>query len=180
MTTLPCTVRADFTGGVHVGARRRPDQQALFACEPARHALGGDVAHLDHLVDELAVEDRRDEASAEPLDTVHTRLPSGQHGAARGSTATMCTLVPSALAQHAADAGDGAARADAGDEGGDVAAGLLEDLERRAVLVARRVGRIVELARHERVGRLLEQLARLARRRRSCRRAAGVSTISAP
>jgi hypothetical protein len=57
--------------------------------------------------------------------------------------------------QHLADAGDGAAGADAGDEDVDRAIGVVPDLLRRGLAVDRRVGRVLELLRDDRAGDLV-------------------------
>ena len=55
--------------------------------------------------------------------------------------------------QHLADAGDGAAGADAGDEIVDLAVGVVPDLLGRGAAVDLRVGRVLELLRDDRVRR---------------------------
>src|SRR5690606_13664309 len=60
--------------------------------------------------------------------------------------------------QHTADAGDGAARADAGNDRVNLAAGVLPDLLGRRALVHQRVGGVVELSWDDGVRQLLSQL----------------------
>ena len=56
--------------------------------------------------------------------------------------------------EHLADAGDRAAGADAGDEDVDLAVGVVPDLLGGGLAVDLRIGRVLELLRHEGVGRL--------------------------
>ena len=69
---------------------------------------------------------------------------------------------------HFADAGDRAAGADAGDEDVDLAVGVAPDFLGRGLAVDLRVGRVLELLRHEGVRVVGDQLLGLARPRRAC------------
>ena len=82
--------------------------------------------------------------------------PPGSTGDAAGSTAAIQTPWRSA-AQHLADAGDGAAGADARDEGVD-AGELRQDLRTGRATMRLGVGRVAELLRHVPVGMLGQQL----------------------
>ncbi len=62
--------------------------------------------------------------------------------------------------EHLADAGDGAARADAGDEGIEPALGRGEDLQRGAAPVGLWVGEVLKLLRHEAARVALDDLER--------------------
>ena len=88
------------------------------------------------------------EPRTDPLDTVHRRRPSGEHRRARrlhGDDADRAQL----LLQHRTDSRDRAAGAHTRDEGIQAAVGGLEDLAGRRLAVCSRVGRVVELLRHE-------------------------------
>src|ERR1700731_1078430 len=60
--------------------------------------------------------------------------------------------------QRLADAGDRATGADAGDEDIQLAAGVAPDLLGRGAYMDGRIGRVLELLRHEAVGYFLQQL----------------------
>ena len=60
--------------------------------------------------------------------------------------------------QRLADAGDRAAGADAGDEDIELAPGVAPDLLGRGAYMDGRIGRVLELLRHEAVGYLLQEL----------------------
>ena len=105
--------------------------------------------------------------------------PSVSTGESLGSTAMICTS-GLALLEHLADAGDGAARADAGDEDVDLAVGVVPDLLGRRLAVDRGVRLVLELA--------WPRWRRGSRRRSASRRSTAsdmplvgsVSTSSAP
>ena len=69
----------DLERGVHRGAARAADEQALAL----RHPAGGEervgVAHFDHAIDERRVEGRRPEVFADTLDEVRPPRPAGVH-----------------------------------------------------------------------------------------------------
>ena len=88
------------------------------------HRLGVVLGDAAHLAEQRAVEDVGDEASADPLDTVGPRRAARQHRAGRrldGDDRDAGVARP----QRLPDAGDRAARADAGHErvGGQAASG---------------------------------------------------------
>ena len=72
--------------------------------------------------------------------------PPDRTGESSGSTATILQAGLARL-QHLADAGDGAAGADAGDEHVDFAVRVVPDLLGRRAAVDLRVGGVVELLR---------------------------------
>ena len=95
------------------------------AREHPRRVESGLVADGHDLVDDGAIENGRHEAGADALDLVRTGRAAGQDGLSSGSTATIFNV--GARLQHLADAGDGAARADAGDEDIDRAVRVVPD-----------------------------------------------------
>src|SRR5207247_2017216 len=136
------------------------DQKPLEARQRARVLDGLLVRDRDHLVVDGSVEDLGHEARADPLDVVKARLAARQHGR-RGRLDGVDGHVGALAAQHLADAGDGAARADPGHEGVDLRE-LGQDLGRGRAAVDLRVGGIRELLRHVPVGVLGEHLLGLA------------------
>src|SRR5690606_1382857 len=103
------------------------------------------------------VEDLRSEAGADALDLVRAGLTARQHG--RGLRLDSDDLDAGlARLEHLADAGDGTAGADAGDEEVDGALRVVPDLLGRGAAVDFRIGRILELLRHDRVGQRGDQL----------------------
>ena len=102
----------------------------------------------------------RDESGADPLDRVGPLRPSRQDR--RGGRLDGDHLDPGlALLQDVADAGDGAAGADAGHEDVDLAVGVGPDLLGRGPLVDGRIGRVLELLGHEEVAVALGDLGGL-------------------
>ena len=77
---------------------------------------------------------------------------AGQHRAGTGSTAMILHAGLSCL-EHFADAGDGAAGADAGHDDIDLAVGVAPDFLGRGLAMDFGIGRILELLRHEGAGR---------------------------
>ena len=110
------------------GAAGHADEHALLGGE-----LAGDRGWLleldgDDLVDDVAVEDRPARSSGRcPGSCAGPGWPSVSRGESFGSTAMTWTSGLRCL-EHLADAGDGAAGADAGDEDVDVAVGVAQDL----------------------------------------------------
>src|SRR5690606_20819056 len=94
------------------------------------------------------VEDVRHEAGADALDLVRAGRAAGKDGAVLGLDSDDAHRVL-ALLQNLADAGDGAARADAGYHDIDRAVRVLPDLLGRGPAVDLGVGRVLELLRHE-------------------------------
>src|SRR5690606_13775872 len=95
----------DFEGGVDVGARGGADQEAFLPGEAAEHAVGRQVGHRHDLVDQAAIEHRRDEARAEALDGVEARAAAREDGAGARLDGDDAHVRP-ALLQEPADAGD--------------------------------------------------------------------------
>ena len=149
------------------GAGRNADRDAFDAGAQARVVEGVVVADRDDLVDRRAVEDRRHEAGADALDLVRAGLAAGQDRAV-GRLDRDDLEAGLARLQHLADAGDGAAGADAGDEDVDLAVGVVPDFLGRGPAVDRRVGRVLELLRDDGVRDLLRPAPRRGRWRPSC------------
>src|SRR3989337_1790323 len=99
-----------FESGEHVRPGRDPHQQPFLAGEPSGKADRVLVAHGDDLVQHLAVEDARGEASADPLDGGHASPPALEHGRS-GGLHTDDEHARDLLLQDLTHAGDGAARA---------------------------------------------------------------------
>ena len=135
---------------------RRPQRRA--AGDPAQHALaaGGEARGLDRvlvvdgddLVEQVAVQHRRDEARADALDLVRAGAPAGEHRRGRGLDGDHLDVLV-ALLQERAGAGDRAAGADAGDEVVDLAVQRLPQLRAGRPVVDVRVGRVRELVGQE-------------------------------
>ena len=103
---------------------------------------------VDDLVDDAPVEDGGDEVRADALDLVRTgRALRQQRRVGRLDGDDLG--VGHALLEHLPDTGDGAARADAGDEVVDLALGVAEDLLGRGLAVDRGVGLVLELPRED-------------------------------
>ena len=84
--------RADLDRRGDRRARGDADRDALDArARAARTSNASSLVDRDHLVVDLGVEDRRDEAGADPLDLVRPGLPPESTGLSAGSTATMRT-----------------------------------------------------------------------------------------
>src|SRR6478735_752558 len=148
----------DIDRGRHVRARGWTHQKRLAQRELARHLCGADVRNEHNLVDQLAIQEVRNEARAEPLNAVKRRSPTTEHRRSRWLHRHQADLLAELAAQYPTYAGERTTRADAANERGNVAAGLLEDLERRALCVTLRVGDVRALGGHERPCRLLSQL----------------------
>ncbi len=144
--------------------QRRPDgeaagaanQQPLFPSQPPRREERVPIRHLDERVDQRAVERPRPEILTDPLYLVRVDVFGGREDAPfRVGADHADGGVP--LLEVAADAGDGAACADARDEVGEVTAGLAPDLRAGALVVGPGVHRVEVLVRLERVGYLARQ-----------------------
>src|SRR5262249_57415880 len=98
-----------------VRPRRDADQQTLVARE--RPCVLGRllVAHREDLVVDLGVQILGHEARTDPLDAVKARLAAGEHGRC-GGLHRRDPDVRLPVAQDLTGSGDGATRADAGDE----------------------------------------------------------------
>ena len=112
---------ATFRAPRHVAARGDPHQQARLAGQPLDHPVGLLGRQLQRLVGERRIVDRRDDGRGHvlhPLQAVERRVRLDR------DQPDPRALFP----QIAADTHEGAAGAQAGDEVGDRAAGLLPDL----------------------------------------------------
>src|SRR5205085_1846647 len=132
------------------GAAADAAQHALLAGQAPGHLERVLVLHLDHLVNDVHVQDARDEAGADALDLVAARLErlallglgDDRAGHRLDGDALEARL---ALLDDFADAGDGAAGADAGDQDVGLAVGVAPDLLGGGAAVDLRVGRVLEL-----------------------------------
>ena len=145
-----------------------PGEHALVARGAARQLDRALVVDRDHLVEDLAVEDRRHEARADPLDAVRARAAG--RSAPREDAGSTATIRQSrvARAQHLPHAGDRAAGPDPGDERVDAAVERREDLRAGRAAVHLGVGRVRELVGQEHVG-VARELAGARRRPRPSR-----------
>src|SRR3989304_1472002 len=73
-------VAGHFHRGKDVGPGRDADQEPLLPVQTSGHFERVLVAHGDDLIENLHVEDRRDEAGADPLNGVGPGLPSLEDG----------------------------------------------------------------------------------------------------
>src|SRR5207237_258943 len=133
---------------LHRRVRRRPAanaaQPALLARQLAGHRERVLVGHLHHLVDDADVEHAGDEAGADALNLVPPRLQllalhllrdhRAGHRLDRDRLETGLALL-----EDLADAGDGAAGADAADQDVRLAVGVAPDLFGRGLAVDLRV-----------------------------------------
>ena len=144
----------------HVPEHRDADEQPLLAGGPSgrRHGVVG--GHADDLVIDLGVEVAGDEAGADALDRVRALGPTGQDGRGVGLDRDDLHL-GTALLEHLAHAGDGAARAHARDDDVDLAVGVGPDLLGGGAPVDGRVGGVLELLGDERRRVVLGDLGRL-------------------
>ena len=130
--------------GLQGGTGGEADQDALLgggAAGEVHRVLGGGG---DDLVDDVAVEDLRDEVGADALDLVRAEAPSDSSGESAGSTADDLDL-GLALLEDLTDTGDGPAGADAADEDVDATVGVVPDLLGGGATVDLDVGRVREL-----------------------------------
>src|SRR4051812_3851189 len=130
----------------HVRPARDAAEDALDAREVERSVDRVLVAHGDDLVEQVAVEHRRDEAGADPIDAMRPWCAAREHRGAAGR-ARDDPARGVALLEPLAGPGDRPARPDAGDERVD-AVERLQDLGPRRAAVRLGVGRVLELARH--------------------------------
>src|SRR6202044_1612098 len=113
--------------------------------------------HRDHLVVDLRVEDGGDEAGAQALELVRAGLAAGEN---RGAGRLDGDQLEGGLAglDDLADARDGAARADAGDDDVDLAVGVLPYLLSGRPAVDGGVGGVRELLQDDAVRYLAGEL----------------------
>src|SRR5262245_53495013 len=129
---------------MNICAGARSHEQALFTRESARHSFRRRIGHSDHMIEERAIENGRDEPGPEAWNRMWTGPPARQRRACGWLDRDDDNALAEVLAKHPAAPGDRAARADTGDEGGDLALGLFEDLERRRRRVRLGVSRVLE------------------------------------
>ena len=137
----------------------------------ARRLDGVGELDVDDLVDHALVEDRGDEVGADALDLVGAGRALGQQRRVRGLDRDDLRA-GHALLEHLADAGDRAARADAGDEVVDLAVGVADDLLGGGLAVDLDVRLVLELTGQDRARGLGEDL--LGLRDRALHAAGGV------
>ena len=170
---------SDVEGGDEGGAGGDADRQTFDPGAAASHVEGVIIADLDHLVDHLTVEDGGHEAAADPLDLVRSGRAAGEHRRGR----RLDRDHPHrwfALLQHLADAGERAAGADAGDHGVDRPGGVVPDLLGGRYAMDQRIGRVLELLRHDRAGDFVEQCRGRVATAPAMPRSPGVSSSRAP
>src|SRR5690554_1784732 len=97
-----------------------------------------------------------DEARPKPLNAVQARLSAREHSA-RARLNRDDVKVHDPRLERARDAGERPARADTSDDGVDLAARRLEDLNPRGLFMDERVGGVIKLPRHERALRLFRE-----------------------
>src|SRR5215213_2470582 len=97
-------------------ARRDAAEDALFACEAARHFQRIVVINSHHAVNDRWVVIARNEACADALNLVRAGLAARKHRRRRGLDGDDQHVFARTLAQDLPDASNRAARADAGDE----------------------------------------------------------------
>ena len=172
--------RADLDGGRDGGARRDADRDAL---DPGAAAGHGRSRPRWRRVTTSSMTGGRGSAGTKPAPMpwilCGPGCAAGQHRAVLGLDRDHPDRRLARL-QHLADAGDGAAGADAGDDDVDLAVGVVPDLLGGGAAVDLRVGRVLELLRDDRVGDLRRAAPRRGRWRRACPSAPGVSSSSAP
>ena len=146
ITTIVLPLFSGRAGDLHRGGDGRAgadaDEQALLR-RRAAGPLRGRGVDLDDLVEDLGVEDVGDEVAPMPWILCGPGWPPLRIGAPRLDGDDL--HVGLAGLDHLADAGDGAAGADAGDEDVDLAVGVLPDLLGRRLAVDLGVGRVGEL-----------------------------------
>src|SRR6185312_16791631 len=152
--------RADDDGRL----KRRPGRDAdRHAFETGDEARIGDrilVRNGDDLVVNGGIEDLWRKAGAQPLNLVRAGLATRQNGR-RLRFHRHDTHGRLALLEHLADTGDGAARADAGDQYVDAAGGVVPDFFGGGGTMDFRVGRVLELLRDDGAGDGGRQFVRL-------------------
>ena len=142
--------------GMERGPCRDSHQDALLFRDPPGCSACVLVGDLEHLVDQLSLQDIRHEACADALNLVRPGLAATQHRGvywfdSNGFEAWLATL------DHVGHAGDGAAGADAGDEHVDLSVRVVPDFLGGRPAVHLRVGGIGELLQ-EQVALLLGEL----------------------
>ena len=135
-------------------------QQAFLLCQAQGHGNGLLVGHLLHLVDHGEVEVFGDEAGTDALNLVGTGLDGltvhglGDNRAIGGFNGHGFDRLARFIFDVTGDAGDGATGADAGHEHVNGAIAVVPDFRTGGLEVDFGVGGIVELARHEVLGRI--------------------------
>src|SRR5579885_1119196 len=140
----------DLDRGGKRGTRGDTDRHALEPRHLSRGLDRGVVADADDLVDELGVEDRRNESSADALDLVRARRAAREHGAVLGLDRDHAHRGLARL-QYGAYARESAPRTDATHDDIDRAAGVFPDLLGRGAAVDLGIGGVLELLRDESV-----------------------------
>ena len=130
-------------GRRHAGAAGAARQDALAPGQLAGDVERLGVADAHPLIDQLAVERPGHEVLADALDLPRLRRAARQHAALRVGPDDLDVRV--AFLQIAAHAGERAAGADAGHEGGDAALGLVPDFRAGGAVMNLRIGEIGEL-----------------------------------
>src|SRR5271165_5278832 len=138
----------NLQGGEDVGPGRNPDQHPFLTRGAARHRDRVFVRYAIDFVVDLRVQNRRDEPGAGTLNLVRAGFTAREYG--------RCVRLDRydvearlALLDHLADARDGAAGSDRCNERVDVPVRVAPDLFGRRAAVDLRIGRVVELLRHE-------------------------------
>mmetsp|Transcript_36430 Transcript_36430/g.89823 ORF Transcript_36430/g.89823 Transcript_36430/m.89823 type:complete len:223 (+) Transcript_36430:560-1228(+) len=150
----------ELDGGHGGGARGDAHQEPLLQRQLLGHLDGVVGPHLHHLVQQLRVQDAGDEAGADALDLVRAGAGARQHGGLPGLHRHHLDVGVLAL-EVAPRARDGAAGAHAAHQDVDLPCRVLPDLRPRGLEVHLRVGGVLELLQHVRVGVLGSQLLRL-------------------
>src|SRR5262245_22081570 len=151
------------------GAGADAAENAFLARQLPGHGERIVVVHLDHFVDDAEVQHVGHEARADALNLVPAGLQRLSLHLLRddraGDRLHRNRLERRfALLDDFADAGDGAAGADAGDEDVDLAVGVAPELFRCGLAMDLGIGRVLELLRHERIRNGPEHLFRLGDR----------------
>src|SRR5438128_8414061 len=149
----------DFERRDYVRPGRDADEQAFLPAQPARHLDGIVIADGHNLIVDFAVQDVRYKARPDALDSVHPGAPTLEHRRASGLDGHDQKSRDS-LAGDFAHTGNRAAGPHAEDERVELAVRRFQYLERRRLAVYLRVGRVLELLRHEVVRVARQQLLR--------------------
>src|SRR5690606_35207217 len=131
---------ADLHGRLQGRPGRNPDRNAFQPRYQARIGKGVLVGNRDHLVIDLRVEYPWRKAGPDALNLVRSRLAARKDRRILRLDGDHMERRLAGL-QRLADAGDGAAGADSGDEDVDIATGVVPDFLGRGAAVDIRVGR---------------------------------------